>query len=121
MNHIEVMKQARDWIAERPEDRPISAGKMVSILDKAIAEQGRDWSLLEATQDSLREHMAEIKRLKALLEQPALMQEPVCQICGGMGEMDSGGTQPWGEAINIPCECTAPPAAQPEPWKDNEY
>jgi hypothetical protein len=24
----------------------------------------RDWSLLEATQESLREHMAEIKRLK---------------------------------------------------------
>jgi len=27
--------------------------------------EGRDWSLLEATQESLREHMAEIKRLKA--------------------------------------------------------
>jgi hypothetical protein len=26
--------------------------------------EGRDWSLLEATQESLREHMAEIKRLK---------------------------------------------------------
>lgn len=32
----------------------------------------RDWSLLEATQESLREHMAEIKRLRALLKrQPA--------------------------------------------------
>jgi hypothetical protein len=31
--------------------------------------EGRDWSLLEATQESLREHMAEIKRLKAA--QPA--------------------------------------------------
>jgi uncharacterized UPF0160 family protein len=31
-------------------------------------QEGRDWSLLEATQESLREHMAEIKRLKA--EQP---------------------------------------------------
>jgi hypothetical protein len=28
-------------------------------------QEGRDWSLLEATQESLREHMAEIKRLKA--------------------------------------------------------
>jgi hypothetical protein len=27
-------------------------------------QEGRDWSLLEATQESLREHMAEIKRLK---------------------------------------------------------
>jgi hypothetical protein len=38
-------------------------------------QQGRDWSLLEATQESLREHMAEIKRLKAA--QPAPVQEPV--------------------------------------------
>jgi hypothetical protein len=35
-------------------------------LDYEPAQQeGRDWSLLEATQESLREHMAEIKRLKA--------------------------------------------------------
>jgi hypothetical protein len=40
------------------------------------------------------------------------VQEPVCHICKGTGEMDHGGTYPWGEAINIPCECTAPPAAQ---------
>jgi len=33
-------------------------------------QEGRDWSLLEATQESLREHMAEIKRLKAA--QPAV-------------------------------------------------
>jgi hypothetical protein len=32
--------------------------------------EGRDWSLLEATQESLREHMSEIKRLKAA--QPAV-------------------------------------------------
>jgi hypothetical protein len=38
-------------------------------------QEGRDWSLLEATQESLREHMAEIKRLKAA--QPAPVQEPV--------------------------------------------
>jgi hypothetical protein len=49
--------------------------------------------------------------------QPAPVQEPVCHICNGTGEMDSGGTQPWGEAINIPCECTAPPAPQPVPVK----
>jgi len=42
------------------------------------AQKGRDWSLLEATQESLREHMAEIKRLKA--EQPAPVQEPVAEV-----------------------------------------
>jgi hypothetical protein len=36
----------------------------------AAVQEGRDWSLLEATQESLREHMAEIKRLKAA--QPAV-------------------------------------------------
>lgn len=38
--------------------------------------EGRDWSLLEATQESLREHMAEIKRLKEA--QP--VQKPVAWI-----------------------------------------
>ena len=41
----------------------------------------------------------------------APVQEPVCHICKGTGEMDHGGTYPWGEAINIPCECTTSPAA----------
>jgi len=36
----------------------------------APAPEGRDWSLLEATQESLREHMVEIKRLKEA--QPAV-------------------------------------------------
>jgi hypothetical protein len=36
----------------------------------AAVQEGRDWSLLEATQESLREHIAEIKRLKEA--QPAV-------------------------------------------------
>jgi hypothetical protein len=35
------------------------------LLEQPAVQEGRDWSLLEATQESLREHMAEIKRLKA--------------------------------------------------------
>lgn len=34
---IEAMKFARDWIAEKPELRPCSAGKVVSMLTRAIA------------------------------------------------------------------------------------
>jgi hypothetical protein len=47
-----------------------------------------------------------------LAAQPAPVQEPVCHICKGTGEIDHGGTYPWGEAINIPCECTTPPAQE---------
>lgn len=32
-------------------------------------------------------------------------QERVCQKCRGTGEMDSGGTQPWGEQILVECDC----------------
>jgi uncharacterized small protein (DUF1192 family) len=47
--------------------RPLSfwGGKSVEPIAQPAAQEGRDWSLLEATQESLREHMAEIKRLKA--------------------------------------------------------
>jgi hypothetical protein len=38
-------------------------------------QEGRDWSLLEATQESLREHMAEIKRLKAAQPAPVMTDE----------------------------------------------
>lgn len=33
----EAAKQARDWIAEHPDRRPISAGRMVAILTNALA------------------------------------------------------------------------------------
>jgi hypothetical protein len=77
------------------------------------AQEGRDWSLLEATQESLREHMAEIKRLKAA--QPAPVQEPVAQSL-----KDAVFTVI--EGFNIPPDVrkilesayyNAPPAAQP--------
>jgi hypothetical protein len=45
-------------------------------------QEGRDWSLLEATQESLREHMAEIKRLKAA--QPAPVQDLPFGVGGGL-------------------------------------
>jgi hypothetical protein len=57
------------------------------LLEQPAVQEGRDWSLLEATQESLREHMAEIKRLKAA--QPV----PVKTYHGG---------KPW--------------PVQPKPW-----
>jgi hypothetical protein len=43
--------------------------ELARVNARLAQQEGRDWSLLEATQESLREHMAEIKRLKAA--QPA--------------------------------------------------
>ena len=67
---------------------------------------------------------AELRRLHGENERlKAAQQEPVCRICNGTGEMDSGGTHPWGWAINIPCECTAPPAqvAPVQPVQELEH
>jgi hypothetical protein len=55
-------------------DPCVHANTAIEMIDAILKEhpaaqpavqEGRDWSLLEATQESLREHMAEIKRLKA--------------------------------------------------------
>lgn len=41
----------------------------------------------------------------------SLEVEPVaCPKCNDTGMADSGGVQPWGEPISVPCDCTAQPA-----------
>lgn len=59
----------------------------ITALRAALAENQRDWSLLEATQESLRGHMAEIHRLRAALATPAASGAPVAWMydCGGGG------------------------------------
>lgn len=42
----------------------------------------------------------------------ALLDKPECIKCCDTGEADSGGVHPWGEAINIPCDCKL--VAQPQ-------
>jgi hypothetical protein len=54
--------------------RPLVYGDTTPPAQPAPVQEDRDWSLLEAIQESLREHMAEIKRLKAA--QPSPVQEP---------------------------------------------
>lgn len=36
-----------------------------------------------------------------------------CLDCGGTGMFDSGGFQPWGDAISVPCDCGAATSPQP--------
>ena len=48
---------------------------------------------------------------RAKLAEPALhiaqqANTAICGTCGGSGVVDSGGQEPWGQFINIPCpEC----------------
>jgi hypothetical protein len=58
---------------EQALDKKAENARELGLDYEPAQQEGRDWSLLEATQESLREHMAEIKRLKAA--QPAV-QEP---------------------------------------------
>jgi hypothetical protein len=42
-----------------------------------------------------------------LSQQSAQLVTPVCPKCQDTGEADSGGVQPWGEGISVPCDCQA--------------
>lgn len=53
---------------------------------------------------------AECYRKTSLLSASAEPSAPVCGKCAGTGEADSGGIQPWGEPIFIPCDCREPGA-----------
>ena len=56
------------------------SNQALTALRQALAQSKQDWSLLKATQESLREHMAKVKKLEAQLAQ--LEQEPVAKhIC----------------------------------------
>jgi hypothetical protein len=59
---------------ERDQTAKVEAMFNLPAAQPAVQE-GRDWSLLEATQESLREHMAEIKRLKAAQPAPVMTDE----------------------------------------------
>jgi hypothetical protein len=73
-NRVVTCERHQGWLdviaewADRAREAEASLKATPPAAQPAVQE-GRDWSLLEATQESLREHMAEIKRLKAA--QPA--------------------------------------------------
>ncbi|HFZ1709073.1 TPA: DUF551 domain-containing protein [Citrobacter sedlakii] len=53
----------------------------------------------------------EVVRELARIALASLTAEPVaCPKCNDTGMADSGGVQPWGEPISVPCDCTAQPA-----------
>ena len=77
-------RQARDWIAERPEDRAISAGKMVSILTSALQQPAQQEPFKQLAQDSFMslwqnycDKKMEVEDLKEQINQLTAQQEPV--------------------------------------------
>ena len=111
----------------------ITAIKQARSAQPALVQEGRDWSLLEATQESLREHMAEIKRLKEAQQapvQPVALRDALAgaltstYVCGrvwdawNVGTMTEDDFQPAAECDELLDELVeavakATPPAQP--------
>jgi hypothetical protein len=80
LHRMKPMGVATAWCVQAQLENDIKVSKMYPLAHSVIplyttppaapVLEGRDWSLLEATQESLREHITEIKRLKAA--QPAV-------------------------------------------------
>ena len=86
-----------------------AAEKSNAFLKGQLAELANfnpDWDKLEASYESWREIAAELLIAKdRIAELEQLQNLKPCQKCNGTGMADSGGTQPWGEPIEIECDC----------------
>jgi hypothetical protein len=114
---VDALDHADDLLCDTLVMNGAAAGRW--LLEQPAVQEGRDWSLLEATQESLREHMAEIKRLKA--EQPVPVQE-LCWIDKGrFKELKDGGSVTTTLTSHRPFLDDVPlyagPIAQPVPVK----
>ena len=103
--------------------RAAAADKVLDLdaaVDEALAQPadnpyGYDWSMLEAAQESLREHMARIKELEAQSAQPA--QEPVAWVCEGCASDEKHAIDYWQEDVDdIPIGTLLYAAPPQHPW-----
>jgi hypothetical protein len=62
---LKAIADLEQVIAQDALDKMAENARELGLDYEPAVQEGRDWSLLEATQESLREHMAEIVRLKA--------------------------------------------------------
>ncbi|MGT2083403.1 hypothetical protein SPN34_19925 [Enterobacter hormaechei subsp. xiangfangensis] len=65
--------------------------------------------MLAGELEPLKERTWSIELELARIALASLEAEPVaCHKCNGTGMTDSGGVYPWGEGINVPCDCSLP-------------
>lgn len=80
---------------------------IVSLLNNEFSICGRYVTLSRSSGEPVE------KRYPVYLSPPAPVAQPVavpiCPKCGDTGMADSGGVQPWGEPIEIPCDCRFSP------------
>ncbi|HCO3629134.1 TPA: ead/Ea22-like family protein [Escherichia coli] len=95
--------ESDSWGYDRDEfNEALTPSTVLALLDELEAKD----SMIAAQQHEIR------TLLNALEGRP-------CPKCNDTGMADSGGTQPWGEPISVPCDCAAPPSpvAVPEGYR----
>ncbi|EHG7583486.1 DUF551 domain-containing protein [Citrobacter sedlakii] len=90
-----------------------------------VTKERLEWLANISVRDEIDEIDGEEIRELARIALASLEAEPVaCPKCNDTGMADSGGVQPWGEPISVPCDCTAHPAlavdAEPVAWTSEE-
>lgn len=63
-----------------------------------------DWSIIEIDNQRHGKLFKQYYKTEEL-ESAILNACHICPKCGGTGMADSGGVQPWGEPIEIECDC----------------
>ena len=115
---LQMALDALEDVADDAEESHKTVSAIKALRARLANEFNPDWNQVEALQESLREHMAEIQRLRARLAQPE--QEPVAWIApDGSIRKDRQAQRfnewAWGDEDFRPLY-TAPP--QPEPMID---
>lgn len=98
---------------------PVAVHDAIRLLQSEITIWKDRWeSLRELFREVADALGCDVKDNDAMLEEIAMLKaEPVtvkCPKCGGTGLADSGGVQPWGEPISVPCDCTITAAPEQE-------
>lgn len=113
----------RALVAER--DALAAKLDMGGLVRKEITALVRDAALVEAAEKIAGQEHVDGELRRGRLQAPGILTRAFetilalrssrcgCPKCGGSGMMDSGGVQPWGEHIDVPCDCRDAPEASP--------